>query len=127
MQGLEKYCKSNLLEPSPLVVARQLLETATTDEAFTKENLEWVAKCMNCGPISHHISRIIQNAFEDYKKDYHSGKVSEEQKKYIYDQIINYNKMINEASKIANIKSSDKKKLFLKSNTLKENNDELSL
>lgn len=128
MQGLEKYCKSNLLDPSPLDAAKQILESATSEEeAFSKNNLEWIAKCMNLGPVSQHIYKIIQNAFRAYKKDYQAGKIDEEQRKYISNQIETYNKMMDEAAKIAEIMAKDQKQMFIKSNTLKQDEEELSL
>lgn len=128
MQGLEKYCKSNLLDPSPLNAAKQMLESATSEEeAFSKNNLEWIAKCMNLGLVSQYIYKIIQNAFETYKKDYQAGKIGEEQRKYISNQIETYNKMMDEAAKIAKIMAKDQKQMFIKSNTLKQDDEELSL
>lgn len=128
MQGLEKYCKSNLLDPSPLNAAKQILESATSEEeAFSQNNLEWIAKCMNLGPVSQHIYKIIQKAFVAYKKDYQAGKIDEEQRKYISNQIETYNKMMDEAAKIAKIMAKDRKQMFLRSNTLKQDEEELSL
>mgnify|MGYP006903480724 CR=1 FL=1 len=128
MQGLETYCKSNLLDSSVLIAAKRMLRVSGSEEvALSRDNLEWVAKCMNMGPVAQHIYKIIQNAFETYKKDYQAGKIGEEQKKYIYNQVVTYNKMMNEAAKIAKIMAKDQKQMFIKSNTLKQDDDELSL
>jgi len=128
MQGLETYCKSNLLDSSVLIAARRMLRVSGSEEvALSRDNLEWVAKCMNMGPVAQHIYKIIQNAFETYKKDYQAGKIGEEQKKYIYNQVVTYNKMMNEAAKIAKIMAKDQKQMFIKSNIIKQDDDELSL
>lgn len=128
MQGLETYCKSNLLDSSVLIAARRMLRVSGSEEvALSRDNLEWVAKCMNMGPVAQHIYKIIQNAFETYKKDYQAGKIGEEQKKYIHNQVVTYNKMMNEAAKIAKIMAKDQKQMFIKSNIIKQDDDELSL
>ena len=99
MVGLEKYCKSDLLNEIYLQTAKTMLEITPLYQSKTLSKKLWnqLKKVVGKPHFMKPVVEIIKNAVKDFNQAVANGKVTEEEKKYVNKQIEIYNKMVKEA------------------------------